>query len=258
MTPQETTALQDLLHQLTQVRGIVKDPDADALIGRAVAQQPDAAYLLIQRAMLLEQALTSAKATIAQLESQLEQERSRAAGSGDPGRAGGSFLDSATAWGRSAISRPRQAMSPSAHAPSAPGQMPMEQQAPMQGAAPAGRSGFLGGGGGSFLGSMAATAAGVAGGAFLFQGIGSLLGNHGQGSGLLGQQGMSGMAPDSSSLAGKDAATENAASSDTLGSADNAVENDAGLGDAGLSNADYSDAGGFDGFDDGDDDMNSI
>lgn len=37
---------------------------------------------------------------------------------------------------------------------------------------------------GSFLGTAAATAAGVAGGAFLFQGIESLLGHHGSGGGF--------------------------------------------------------------------------
>jgi hypothetical protein len=238
MTPQESAALQDLLHQLAQVRGIVKDPEADALIARAVSQQPDAAYLLVQRAMLLEQALTAAKARITQLEGELDQGRSRPMSSGNAG----SFLDSATAWGRSAVSRPQQAMTPSAQ-----GEVPMQQQAPMQGAAPAARPGFLGGGGGSFLGSMAATAAGVAGGAFLFQGLGSLLGNHGSASGLLGQQGMSGMAPDSSSLAGNDTATDHAASSDS-----HTAEND-----TSLSDADYSDIGGFDDFG-GSDDMTSI
>ena len=43
------------------------------------------------------------------------------------------------------------------------------------------------------LGTIAATAAGVAGGAFLFQGIGSLLGHH-QGAGLLDQTQAHGMA----------------------------------------------------------------
>jgi hypothetical protein len=224
MTPQETQALQDLLHQLTQVRGIAKDPEAEALIRGAVARQPDAAYLLTQRAMLLEQALTSAKARIDQLEKELEANRSRSTAG-----AGGGFLDSATAWGRSAGA----SAAPAAEAPPAfQSRMPMEQQAPMQGMAPAARPGFFGGGGGSFLGSMAATAAGVAGGAFLFQGIGNLLGNHGQSSSLAAQPGMT---PDSASLAGNDAGAENATSND-----------------AGISDADYSDGGGFDGFDGGD------
>ncbi|MDB5728055.1 MAG: hypothetical protein JWQ00_1260 [Noviherbaspirillum sp.] len=232
MTPQETHALQDLLHQLVQVRGITKDPDADALISRAVAQQPDAPYLLVQRAMLLEQALTSAKARITQLENECEANRSRAMSTSN---AGGSFLDSATAWGRSAVSPARHAEMPSPQ-----GQMPAEQQAPMPGGAA--RRSFLGGGGSSFLGNMAATAAGVAGGAFLFHGIGSLLGNHDQASNLAGKPGM---APDSASLAENDTAKENAPADDT-------AAND------GYSDADYTDnGGGFDGFDSGGD-MESI
>jgi hypothetical protein len=42
---------------------------------------------------------------------------------------------------------------------------------------------------GSFLGTAAATAAGIAGGAFLFQGLESLLGHHDSGSGFLDSAG---------------------------------------------------------------------
>lgn len=51
--------------------------------------------------------------------------------------------------------------------------------------APQPRTGLLSGGAGSFLGSAAATAAGVAGGAFLFQGLENLFGQHS--GGFLGQ-----------------------------------------------------------------------
>src|SRR5438128_5584858 len=99
MTPQETQVLQDFLTQLTQARGIAKDPQADALIASAVAQQPDAAYLLVQRALMMEQALNSAKAQIAQLQNELQAARTPA---------NASFLDSAS-WGRSAADTPRPA-----------------------------------------------------------------------------------------------------------------------------------------------------
>jgi hypothetical protein len=172
MTPQENQAVQDFLNQLTQVRGVAKDPQADALIARAVSQQPDAAYLLVQRAMLLEQALNNAKAQIAQLQNQAQ-----AVGSSSTG-----FLDSGAAWGRSAVDAPRQATPATlpASAQSAP-----QMQSQTQAARPSFMSG-MGSGAGSFLGNVAATAAGVAGGAFLFQGIGNLLGQHNQGAGLLG------------------------------------------------------------------------
>ena len=45
---------------------------------------------------------------------------------------------------------------------------------------------------GSFLGTAAATAAGIAGGAFLFQGIESLLGHHGGGGSFLDSAGEGG------------------------------------------------------------------
>jgi hypothetical protein len=157
MTPQESSALQDFLEQLTQAKGVSKDPEAEALIAQAVARQPDAAYLLTQRAMLVEQALNKAKEQIAQLKSQPQ-------AGGTPGAR--SFLGSGSDWGRSAGTPSR---------PAAPdfAQNPMQ----MQGTARTARPGFLGGGGGSFLGNLAATAAGVAGGAFLFQGIQSLMGD---------------------------------------------------------------------------------
>lgn len=167
MTPQESQALQDFLGQLTQVRGIQKDPEADAAIARAVSQQPDAAYLLVQRALLQDQALNSAKAQIAQLRNELQAGRSSSPGG---------FLDANSAWGRSAVSPPQpEAQSPVLQAASS--------RTPMVGSSPRGaRPGFLGGGGGSFLGNLAATAAGVAGGAFLFHGIQNLMGQDDKGS----------------------------------------------------------------------------
>jgi hypothetical protein len=169
MNPQERQVLQDFLNQLVQVRGIVKDPEAQTMIAGALAQQPDAPYLLVQRALLLDQALDNAKQEIAALQSQV---RGSSQGSG-------SFLD-ANAWGNSGTMRPAYSAQPAAPAPQQY-QMPAQQQA----AAP----GFLRGGMGGMLGTVAATAAGVAGGAFLFQGIEHLMGGQqGAGHGLLGQQ----------------------------------------------------------------------
>jgi hypothetical protein len=128
-----------------------------------VAQQPDAAYLLVQRALLVEQALGNAKTRIAELESQ-----------GSKG--GGGFLD-ANQWGNSAQSKPSNPVP-------GIGQGAYQQNGPTGSAPqaqPAKSGGFLGGAGGSMLGTVAATAAGVAAGSFLFHGIGNLLGNDGQG-----------------------------------------------------------------------------
>jgi uncharacterized protein len=169
MSPQETQILQDFLTQLEQARGVVKDPQADEMIARAVARQPDAAYLLVQRALLLEQALNTAKAQIAALQSQLQAAQPVSRG----------FLDPNT-WGNSPQYRPAAAPLP----PSAP----VPYQAPLAAPAQAASPGFLGGGLGSLLGTAAATAAGVAGGAFLFHGIENLIGGHHGGAGLLAQQ----------------------------------------------------------------------
>jgi hypothetical protein len=182
MSPQDTQMLQDFLAQLIQARGIQKDPEADALIQRAVAQQPDAAYLLVQRSLLLEQALNNAKGQIAQLESQVR--------SGQQG-GDGKFLD-ANAWGNSGGARPagapmqqgqreyqREYQQPQYQPQMQPQYQPQYQQPGMGGmfgSRPGG--GFLGGG---MLGSIAATAAGVAAGSFLFQGIENMFGHHNQG-----------------------------------------------------------------------------
>ncbi|MDP9109339.1 MAG: DUF2076 family protein, partial [Pseudomonadota bacterium] len=175
MTPDETRLLSNFLSQLGQVNGVSKDPQAASMIAEAVARQPDAAYLLVQRSLLQEQALAAATARIAALEAQ-----TRAA------PASSSFLDAGNnAWGRGAVAAPQPA--------------PQSNGLPMQGmagyAAPAPSRFFGGGGGGSFLTSMAATAAGVAGGAFLFQGIESLMGHHHDSAHLMDQsQGFGGMA----------------------------------------------------------------
>jgi hypothetical protein len=169
--------LHDFLNQLVQVRGIQKDPEADALIQRAVAQQPDATYLLVQRSLLLEQALNNAKGQIAELENQL-----RGAQQGDR-----RFLD-ANAWGNSGGSRPanapmqqerREYQRDPRDYPPAQYQPQYQQQPSMMGGMFGGRpGGFLGGG---LLGSIAATAAGVAAGNFLFHGLDNMLHHHDQG-----------------------------------------------------------------------------
>ncbi|WP_296001088.1 DUF2076 family protein [Rugamonas sp.] len=173
MSPQETQSLQNFLTQLIQVRGIAKDAQAGAMIAAAVAQQPDAAYLLVQRALLMEQALNNANAQIATLQNQLQAVRQQAPSRG--------FLD-ADNWGTPAVQRPMQQQ---------PMQQPMQamQQPMMQQPMYAAQSpGFFGGGFGGVLGNVATTAAGVAGGAFLFQGIEHLL-NRGDGGGFLGSGG---------------------------------------------------------------------
>lgn len=167
MSPNEIQLLRRFLDELVAARGVSRDPQAAEMIADAVARQPDATYLLTQRALILEQALEAARAQIAGLQRQLEQQQGRAAGGG--------FLDANT-WGNSGTRMPASPFLPPASNPSmaAPVAQPMPTSG--YGGARTGMPGMFGGG--SFLGTMAATAAGVAGGQFLFHGLENLLGHH--------------------------------------------------------------------------------
>lgn len=162
MNTEERRLLSDFLAKLNDVKGITKDVDAEDLIKESSAKQPDALYLLVQKALVQEQALNGAKARIEQLQSENTQLRARS----EPSR--GSFLGGNDPWAVPA--RPAQ------------GYAPQGGPANWQGAPQSsgfGGGGMMGGGGmGSFLGSAAATAAGIAGGAFIFQGIENMMGHH--------------------------------------------------------------------------------
>jgi len=160
MNTQEREQLTQFLQQLTQAQNAQKDGEADALIREACLRQPDAAYLLVQRSMLLDHAVQDARTQIARLQTELEQARS--------GNAGGNFLD-ANAWGNSAAQRPTPLpQTPRYAAPAAPAYASATTPAPSAW-------------GSGMLGNIATTAAGVVAGGFLFQGIEHLLGNHGAG-----------------------------------------------------------------------------
>ena len=252
MSPQDSQMLHDFLSQLIQARGIQKDPEADALIQRAVAQQPDAAYLLVQRALLLEQALGNAKDRIAGLESQLQQARS---GRKDED---GRFLDADT-WGNSGRSQPaqpaqsyqRDVQQPYQAQPQYQPQYQPQQYQPQYQSAPS--SGFLRGGFGSTLGTIAATAAGVAAGGFLFQGLENMFGHHEHGgsrllnsddpaNNLFSDQSGSSLA-DQAGLGDVDQVLDNGSSSEGL--FDTSVDNGSLDGGQGFFDGDGSDEGLF-------------
>src|SRR5438552_2888834 len=156
MTPQERDLLAGFLQQLAQAKADPKDRDADVLIREAISRQPDADYLLVQRAMGLDLALKAAQEQIAKLQAEANQGRPASAST---------FLGNAGSWGRSAsASGASQLASPSA--PRA------------QGAAPASPWGS------GMMANLATTAAGVVAGSFLYQGIQNLMGHHNPGSGL--------------------------------------------------------------------------
>lgn len=68
MNAQERDQLQQFLATLRQQRLQAKDPVADALIRDALAGQPDAAYVLVQRTMALTLALQATQQHLQQLQ----------------------------------------------------------------------------------------------------------------------------------------------------------------------------------------------
>ncbi len=186
MNPQEKELLTTLLDRVKNAPRQDKDPEADALIRQALAAQPDLPYYLTQTVLIQDLSLHQAQQRIADLEKQLADAQQAARptvgsflgglfGSRPPAPASGPAQAGPQAgpWTRS----PQVAAAP----PAQPYGQPGYAQQPGYGQQPTG-GGFMGGGmggaGGGFLRSAAATAAGVAGGALLFQGISSLFGNH--------------------------------------------------------------------------------
>ncbi len=65
MTPDERNILQAFLADLASTPAPARDPEADAMIQAAMQRNPAAAYLLVQHAILADQALHSAQAQLA-------------------------------------------------------------------------------------------------------------------------------------------------------------------------------------------------
>ena len=171
MTPDEKNLIGGLFGRLKEAdaSGGPKDREADDFIRQNVAALPSAPYLLVQTVLVQEHALTNAQAHIADLEKQLAAARSAPQSSG---QGSGSFLgglaDKLGPWGRRA-DQPAPA----------PMAQPPQPMAPQPGyAAYASTAAMVPSAGGGFLRSALTTAAGVAGGALLFQGIESLLGHN--------------------------------------------------------------------------------
>lgn len=185
MTPQEQSLLEEFLGRLQAAGNVNKNVEADSLIHARLDGHPDATYLLVQRCLLVERALTEANAQIATL----RQQAATANG-------GGSFLGGAPdGFGRA----PSQTFTPDPRWEQRPPEQPQSMPPGYAQAQPQGwRSRWFGGGGApapqaapaaaagpSFLGQAATTAAGVAGGMFLFNGIEHLIGGgHNNGNGF--------------------------------------------------------------------------
>lgn len=145
MTLEERGQLTKFLQLLGEARAGVKDAEAESLIAQACTRQPDAAYLLVQRVLQLEHALSEAQQKEAAQKT--------------------SFVGDANAWGRPPAASQRSPQSPA-----------LMQPVPLQQGSAVGpqRSAW----GSGMLGTIAMTAGGVVAGSLLAQGIGSLFGNH--------------------------------------------------------------------------------
>jgi hypothetical protein len=182
MTPQERDLIAHLLERLKQAGDQPKDPEAEPLIRQAMAEQPDAPYYLVQTVLIQDMALANAQNRITELERQLAAAK--------PAAQPTSFLGGLLGRGASPGAQPpagsvppsgpwsRPAPAPAQPAPQyqQPGQ-PMAQPWASQPMMAQGMP-MMAAGGSSFLRSAATTAAGIAGGALLFEGIQSLFGQH--------------------------------------------------------------------------------
>jgi hypothetical protein len=166
MTPDERTLLTQFLSDLGQTQGVAKDTEAASMIDNAIRSNPDSAYVLVQHALLADQALHDAQAQIAQLKAQMP-----------PPQQSSSFLGGA-GLGPSVAPPQYQGQPQSSWGQAA--QQPPPQPSFFGGGPFAGGGPFSGGGGGlgSFLRTAGTTAAGVAGGEMLFSGLSGLFGGH--------------------------------------------------------------------------------
>ncbi len=157
MTADEQNLLQRFLQDLALTRPGPKDAEAESMILQTLRTAPDAAYVLVQHAILSDQALHAAQDRVAQLEAELN----RLQGAAPAPR----FLTGASPWAQAAA--PDQYAAASTPPPSPPPASP-----PYYGPGP-----FQSGGGlGSFLRNVGTMAAGVAAGDLLFSGVSSLFG----------------------------------------------------------------------------------
>lgn len=175
MTPEERDLIAGLFQRLREADTAPKDREAEEFIRRQTAELPAAPYLMAQTILVQEHALQNAQARIAELERQCADAR-------QPQQQSGSFLGGLIGggpWARrtDAGTQPPRGWSQAAPAGSVPqaGTMPPPYGAPAPYPTTAALPPTAGGG---FLRSALTTAAGVAGGALLFQGIEGLLGHH--------------------------------------------------------------------------------
>lgn len=162
MTPDERSILEPFLQELGQAREVAKDPEAAAMIEQTVRSNPDAVYLLVQHAVLADQALHAAQAQIQQMQAEVGQARPPAT----------SFFGGQSQGSVPQALAPQSSVEPQYQGEPYPAYGGQYQgQGPVQ-SNPLSSNGGLGG----FLRSAGTMAAGVAAGDFLAEGLSNIFG----------------------------------------------------------------------------------
>jgi hypothetical protein len=188
MTPQERQMIDDLFDRLSGLESAPRDPDASAAIAQGLRKAPSAVYALVQTVLVQDEALKRANSRIQELE----------AASAPAQQQSGGFLDSMrdTFFGQERGQNQPRGSVPNVPPPAGrpvwnSGQVMQQTQSPGREQAPYGQSSYgqppsygqpyggaqpPAGGGGSFLGTAAAAAAGTIGGSLLLGSIRSMMG----------------------------------------------------------------------------------
>ena len=205
MTSQEQQMIDGLIDRIRSTQITDRDPIAANHLQQGLGNNPDAIYILAQTVLVQQQALLQAQTQLQKANSDLAQLRESAGHA--PQQSSGSWLD--RFFGTNTPSQNQGTPQPGYQNVNTAPQQPYPQQGypqqgypqqgyaqqgypqqgnpqqgyPQQGYGVPGAFGQSPGGGGSFLRTAATTAAGVAAGAFLFQGVESMFGGHGSGFG---------------------------------------------------------------------------
>jgi uncharacterized protein len=174
MTPEERQLLTTLADRVKSTPYQQQDQEAGQLLQQLVRERPDTAYILAQTVLMQDFALRNAQARIEELQRQASQPRQEAGsgsflggmyggcGQAQPPRPATGSVPRVNPWAGASQERPQDQYAPPPPVGGLPPSGPVMQPSQT----------------GGFLRNAAATAAGVAGGALLFQGINSLFSGH--------------------------------------------------------------------------------
>jgi hypothetical protein len=177
MNVDEQKLLGELFDRTKQAADAPRDPEAEHFILEQVKAQPSAPYLLAQAVIVQEQALTACHERIKALEAQLSDLQSSEPAQGQPGGLLGSIFGGSRSGQPSSEPQTSRSGGPwgagstlqdGSRQQGVPPQRGPWAMAPQQ-AQPQG---------GGFLQGALSTAAGVAGGALMFEGIKNMIGGH--------------------------------------------------------------------------------